>query len=254
MDAPDPQARPGVFVVVPALNEEAALPLVLAELPRERVNAIVVVDNGSTDRTAEVARAAGALVVHEPLRGYGRACLRGLRALRESPSGGLPDDAIVVFLDGDHSDFPADLPRLLEPIQSGRADFVVGSRVRGGASLRALLPQAWVGNRLACAMLRVLFGLRCSDLGPFRAIRADALAHLCMRDEGFGWTIEMQLKAHAAHLRVAEIPVRYRPRIGRSKITGTVRGSVLAAGKIFAWIVGWRLATLTGRRGIPRYR
>lgn len=234
-----------VGLVLPALNEEQALPLVLAELPRERDPIVVVVDNGSTDRTAEVARAAGAQVVREPRRGYGQACLTGLAWLL-SGEGLVPPLAegdVVVFLDADHSDYPEDLEALLAPILAGEADLVIGSRVLGGASLRALLPQAWFGNRLACFLMRLLFGARYTDLGPFRALRVEALRRLEMGDTGFGWTIEMQLKAWSRALRVREVPVRYRARVGQSKITGTIRGTLRAGAKILGWIAVWRLRT-----------
>jgi glycosyltransferase involved in cell wall biosynthesis len=236
-----------VGLVIPALDEERALPLVLAELPPGRVDIVVVVDNGSRDRTAEVARAAGAWVVREPRRGYGSACQAGLAALfgeHADPAQRVPRpldrDDVVVFLDADHSDFPADLPDLLAPILDDSADFVVGSRVLGGAGLRAMLPQAWFGNRLACLLMRVFFGLRATDLGPFRAIRAGALRDLALVDLDFGWTVEMQLKAHVAGLRTREVAVRYRPRVGTSKITGTLSGTLRAGWKILSWILGWR--------------
>ena len=251
-----------VGIVIPALDEEQSLPLVLDELPTGSFEVIVVVDNGSRDATAEVARRRGAHVVDEPRRGYGRACLSGLELLfgERDPELGdeafvpLSDDDIVVFLDGDHSDFPADLPALLRPLHAGEADFVIGSRVLGGASMDALLPQAWFGNRLACTLMRLLFGARYTDLGPFRAIRVEALRHLEMGDEDFGWTVEMQLKARVARLDVVEVPVRYRERIGRSKITGTLRGTLGAAKKILGWIFGWRLKLWFSPRCIPRYR
>lgn len=242
-------AGPRVVVLIPALNEEAALPRVLAEVPSAAVERVVVVDNGSTDRTAAVARDAGALVVHEPRRGYGRACLAGLAVLlgRSDALGAelepLAERDVVVFLDGDHSDYPADLPRLLEPLERGVADLVVGSRVLGGATMEAMLPQAWFGNRLACFLMRWLFGLRATDLGPFRAIRVAALERLEMSDPTYGWTVEMQLKAYVEGLRTVEVPVRYRPRIGDSKITGTLRGTLGAASKILGWIFAWRLRT-----------
>jgi len=231
---------PRVAVLIPALNEEDALPLVLEELPREGIERVCVVDNGSVDRTAEVAREAGAEVVPEPRRGYGQACLAGLRHLLEGPRALGPAD-VVVFLDADHSDFPADLPVVVEPVLQGRADLVVGSRILGGADMRALLPQAWFGNRLACFLMRVLFGARHTDLGPFRAIRVEALKSLRMRDTDFGWTVEMQLKARSFGLRVLEVPVRYRARIGKSKITGTIGGTIRAGIKILGWIATWRL-------------
>ncbi len=231
--------RPRVAVLIPALDEEAALPLVIAELPKERVDVLVVVDNGSRDRTGEVARAAGAFVVREDRRGYGRACLSGLEVLlgaRAAPFAPLGDQDVVVFLDGDHSDFPEELPLVAGPVLAGEADFVVGSRVAGPRGGRVLLPQARFGNALACALMRVLFG------------------HLAMRDEDYGWTVEMQLKARVARLTVREVAVRYRERIGTSKITGTLAGSARAGFKILAWILGWRLALLRPGRGIPTFR
>jgi glycosyltransferase involved in cell wall biosynthesis len=240
--------------LIPALDEERALPLVLADLPPGLVDLVVVVDNGSRDGTARVARERGCEVVFEPRRGYGRACQTGLAWLLDSGAPALADSDVIVFLDADYSDYPEDLPALLEPLLSGRADLVIGSRVLGGAGMRAMLPQAWFGNRLACLLMRVLFGARTSDLGPFRAVRVGALRHLCMRDPDFGWTIEMQLKAHTAQLAVREVPVRYRERIGQSKITGTLLGTLRAGAKILAWIFAWRLATLIPARRIPRYR
>jgi len=255
----DRRAGPRVGLVMPAFNEEQALPLVLGELPRELLDRVVVVDNGSTDRSGEVARTHGAEVVREERRGYGQACLAGLARLlgtEGEPEPGAPDplgdEDIVAFLDSDHSDYPEDLASLLEPLRAGRADFVIGSRVLGGADMRALLPQAWFGNRLACFLMRVFFGARYTDLGPFRAIRVDCLKRLEMRDTTFGWTVEMQLKARTQRLAVVEVPVRYRPRIGQSKITGTVSGTVKAATKILGWIIAWRLRLLLGRAGSPR--
>jgi len=232
-------------IVLPARDEEAALPLVLAELPRARAPHVVVVDNGSRDGTARVAVAAGATVVSEPRPGYGQACLAGLAWLLDG-RGLVPplcDDDWLVFLDADHSDYPEDLERLLAPLEAGTAEFVLGSRILGGADLHALLPQAWFGNRLACVLMRVLFGARHTDLGPFRALRVGALRALAMGDTGFGWTIEMQLKAHSLGLAVTEVPVRYRARIGKSKITGTLSGTLRAGFKILGWILCWRVRT-----------
>lgn len=225
-------------VVIPALDEEAAIGRVLADLPRDRVGRIIVVDNGCTDRTAAVALAHGATVVREPRRGYGAACLRGIRAAG-------PCD-VLVFLDADYSDHPDELPRLLAPLRQGGADLVIGSRMRAPASRRALLPQARFGNRLAAVLLNALFGGRTSDLGPFRAIRRDALLRLEMDDHGFGWTVQMQARALARGLRVVEVPVSYRPRIGRSKISGTVAGSVRAGTRILLTIARERIKA--GRR------
>ena len=218
-----------VGIIIPARNEAAALGQVLAELPPRLVHEIVVVDNGSTDDTPNVATRAGARVVREPAPGYGRACLAGIAAL---------DPAVdtVVFLDGDHSDYPDDLAKLLAPITAGRADLVIGSRTVL-AEPGSLTIQQRVGNWLACALMRWLFGVRYTDLGPFRAIRREALAHLQMADQAFGWTAEMQAKAALRKLRVVEVPVRYRPRIGRSKISGTVGGTLRAGQAILSTIV-----------------
>ncbi len=226
-------ARARVAVVIPAVDEEEALPRVLFEIPHDLVSEVVVVDNGSTDRTAEVARAGGARVVHEPRRGYGAACLAGIAA--------VPDSDVIVFLDGDHSDFPDDLRLLLPPVLRGEADLVIGSRMVDRASRAALLPQARFGNWLATFLMRLLFGIRCTDLGPFRVIRRQALMALGMQDRDYGWTVEMQLRAHFGQLRVTEVPVRYRRRLGRSKISGTVRGVVLAGWKILGTIARYRL-------------
>lgn len=249
-------SRVRIGLVIPALDEERALPLVLAELPLGAVSVIVVVDNGSRDRTAEVARAAGAIVVREERRGYGRACRTGLDHLlgRIAIDGidPLGQGDVVVFLDGDHSDFADELLDVAGPVLSGEADFVVGSRMLGAG--REVLPaHSRLGNALACVLMRVLFGARHTDLGPFRAIRVDALEHLCMQDEDYGWTVEMQLKACVARLVVREVPVRYRERIGTSKITGTLRGSLGASVKILRWIIGWRLALSRPGRRIPRF-
>jgi glycosyltransferase involved in cell wall biosynthesis len=245
-----------VAILIPALDEEAALPAVLAEIPARFAGRIVVVDNGSRDRTAEVAREGGAHVVHEPRRGYGQACLAGLDALLGGSEGHPPlgDDDVIVFLDADHSDFPEDLPAVCRPVLSGGVDLVIGSRMIDAESRAALLPQARFGNRLACLLMRLLFGAHHTDLGPFRAIRVDALKHLHMGDRDYGWTIEMQLKAAVARLRVLEVPVRYRARIGESKITGTLAGTLGASWKILGWILGWRLALLFSARRIPRFR
>jgi glycosyltransferase involved in cell wall biosynthesis len=222
-----------VDAIVPALDEELALPALLDEIPAGVLRRVVVVDNGSRDRTREVARAHGAEVVEEGRRGYGAACLRGMAALAERP----PD--AVVFMDADGSDDPAELARLLEPLAEGRADLVLGSRTLGGAHIEpgALSPQARAGNLVATALIRLLYGARHTDLGPYRAIRWDALARLKMADLDWGWTAEMQVKAIRGQLRVVEVPVSWRRRrAGTSKISGTVRGVIGAGYKILTTI------------------
>jgi glycosyltransferase involved in cell wall biosynthesis len=222
-----------VDVVIPALDESLSLPLVLADLPRALVRHVVVADNGSTDGTGAVAAAAGCVVAFEPRRGYGSACLAGLAWLRASSA---PPE-VVVFLDADHSDHADELPSLLAPIAEGRADLVVGSRATGIREQGALLPQQRVGNAVAALLIRALYGASVTDLGPFRAIRWEALERIGMADRGYGWTAEMQVKAFAAGLRYAEVPVSYRRRVGRSKIAGTLRGTVGAGIKIVATIL-----------------
>jgi glycosyltransferase involved in cell wall biosynthesis len=237
-----------VDVVIPALNEEASLPLVLAALPRPPVRRVVVADNGSRDGTARVAREGGAVVVPAARRGYGSACLAALDHLR---SHGPPD--VVVFVDADYSDHPEELPRLIAPLLAGDADLVIGSRVLGEREPGALLPQARAGNLVACTLIRLLYGHRYTDLGPFRAALWPALERLGMADPDFGWTAEMQVKALRHGLRVAEVPVSYRRRVGVSKITGTVVGTVRAGYKIL-WTVlrhsrGARQGSGEGPRG-----
>jgi glycosyltransferase involved in cell wall biosynthesis len=194
------------------------------------VTAVVVVDNGSTDRTAEVAACHGGCVVRQPERGYGAACLLGIETARQF------DPEVLVFLDGDYSDHPEEMPALLAPIRRGDADFVIGSRTLGERASGALLPQARLGNWLACTVMRAIWGGRFTDLGPFRAIRLDALDRLRMRDRNYGWTIEMQIRALECGLPYAEVPVSYRPRIGQSKVTGTIRGTLGASAKILGVI------------------
>jgi len=208
-------------VIIPALNEEQSIGRVLDAIPRELAPDIVVVDNGSTDRTAEIAAQHGARVVPEPERGYGAACLRGIAALLE------PE--VVAFLDADLSDDPALLTDLVRPILEGRAELVIGSRMLGEREPGALPPHTLFGNWLAGRILTLLYGQPSTDLGPFRAIRLSALQRLQMSDRGYGWTMEMQAKAARLRLPTLEIPVPYRRRIGRSKITGSLRASAKAA-------------------------
>jgi glycosyltransferase involved in cell wall biosynthesis len=228
-----------VGVIIPAFNEERALPAVLAEIP-SWVDRIVVVDNGSTDNTAAVARTAGATVITEPRRGYGSACLAGIAV--------QGDMQILVFLDGDHSDYPDRMAKLVEPIASGECDFVLSSRLLGRREPGAMPPQAVWGNRLACFLMRILFGYRNTDLGPFRAIRTDVLERLHMVDRNFGWTVEMQIKAGRAKLRTREVPVPYRQRIGESKISGTISGTIKAGYKILYTIFKYGLFNRERRR------
>ncbi|MEX0878552.1 MAG: glycosyltransferase family 2 protein [Thermoanaerobaculia bacterium] len=231
----DPVARPRAAVIIPVFNERASLPLVVEAIPKALVDEIVVVDNGSTDGTDAIARDLPVRLVRESRRGYGSACLAGVEALAARP----PD--VLVFLDGDFSDHPDELPRLLREIEAG-AELVIGSRMLGSREPGALLPQARFGNALACLLIRLLYGHRYTDLGPFRAIRWAAYRRLGMRDTNFGWTCEMQVKALRKGLRVAEVPVSYRRRVGVSKITGTVPGTLKAGWKIL-WTIGrygWR--------------
>jgi glycosyltransferase involved in cell wall biosynthesis len=214
-----------VVVIIPALNEEDAIVRVLADIPG-LASEVIVVDNGSDDETSTRAEAAGVRVVREPIRGYGQACLAGIAALPK-------DTDIVVFLDGDYSDRPAEMVYIVEPLLRGTADLVIGSRVLGEREQGALLPQARFGNALATFLIRILYGVRYTDLGPFRAIRAEALLQINMVDRDFGWTVEMQVKAARRGLRGVEVPVSYRKRYaGASKVTGTLSGTLRAGWKI----------------------
>ena len=225
----DTRTNPRIRLIIPALNEAEGLGRVLDELPPNLFASVIVADNGSRDETPAVARSRGAQVVQEPRRGYGRACLAALDAL---PA----DTEIVVFMDADSSDLPGEAHRLVEPILQNQADLVIGSRTRGPAERGALRWQQRWGNRLAVTLIRWLYGFRYTDLGPFRAVRADALRRLEMQDPDFGWTVEMQVKALEGGLRVMEVPVSYRRRIGRSKISGTLLGT-LRAGKKIIWTI-----------------
>lgn len=217
--------NPKISLIIPAYNEESSIGLVLDSLPKNLLNQIIVVDNASDDSTARVAGKCGAQVVREERRGYGSACLKGISELS-------PDTEIVVFLDGDFSDHPEELPDLLKPIIEKEADMVIGSRMLGVREPGALLPQAYWGNRLAVFLIRLFWGFGYTDLGPFRAIRYQALKEINMVDVDFGWTVEMQIKAITHGLKIKEVPVSYRKRTGKSKITGTLSGTVKAGFKI----------------------
>jgi len=220
-----------VTVIIPALNEEQSLPLVLRDLP-DSIGQVILVDNGSIDGTAQAARDQGATVVEQPQRGYGAACLKGLSTIRTQVDQGVAAPRIVAFLDADYSDHPDLLPELVQPIFDDQADMVLGSRILGQREPGAMPPQCVYGNKLACFLMRRLFRVQYTDLGPFRAIDYAKLCELQMADENFGWTIEMQIKAAKAGLRYLEIPVPYRNRIGASKISGTLTGTVKAGTKI----------------------
>ena len=222
-----------ISVIIPAFNEEQSIALVIAALPQNQIHEIIVVDNNSTDNTARFAYEKGARVVEEKRKGYGSACLKGISELDN------PD--IVVFLDGDFSDYPEEIVHLIAPIEFGNMDFVLGSRMILPESRLALLPQSRYGNQLAVLLIRLFFHHQYTDLGPFRAIRYKSLKSIGMQDTNFGWTVEMQIKAVQKGLRILEIPVKYRNRIGVSKITGTISGSIKAGTKIIYTIFRYLL-------------
>ena len=222
-----------VSVIIPTYNEGQSIGLVLADIPAGIVQQVLVVDSESTDGTAQIARDMGAEVLHEPRRGYGRACLTGLAAVN------APD--VVVFLDGDYSDRPAEMSRLLEPLRSGAADIVIGSRLAGERMAGSMPWHAVAGNRLAARLIALLSGVRLTDLGPFRAARYHALIALGLRESTYGWPVEMIVKGSRRGLRITEVPVSYHPRIGSSKISGTFRGSIGAAWGILGAILKYQL-------------
>lgn len=215
-------------VLIPALNEEGSISKVIASIPAAYRNLVVVVDNGSTDHTALQARNSGAVVLTEPVRGYGRACLNGLDYLSrlETP----PE--VVVFLDGDFSDYPEEMPSLINPILEGKAHLVIGARGAVNRQSGSMTTPQIFGNWLSAKLIRFFYGVSFSDLGPFRAIRFSTLKKLDLRDKDFGWTVEMQVKAAKMKIPCMEVPVRYRKRIGKSKVSGTVKGTILAGYKI----------------------
>lgn len=221
-------SKPNIRVIIPAFNEQNAVGVVIDEIPKEWVSEIIVVDNGSTDDTFLQAQSRGATTLKEPKRGYGNACLKGMEHIANSDT--KPD--IVVYLDGDHSDYPEQLIDLVKPIINNEVDFVIGSRAMGNAERGSMTPQQIFGNWLATTLIKVLYRKKYTDLGPFRAIRYESLLTIGMEDRTYGWTVEMQLKAAKLNLRTKDIAVNYRQRIGVSKVSGTIKGTLGAGYKI----------------------
>lgn len=221
-----------IKVIIPAFNEENGIGEVIREIPKNLISEIIVINNASTDNTEQIAIEAGAIVLREPVPGYGRACLKGIDYLKQTQP--VPD--IVVFLDADHSDYPEEISEVLKPIMEGKADLVIGSRALGEREDGSMTPQQIFGNWLATRLLKLFYGVKFTDLGPFRAIRFNKLIDLEMQDKTYGWTVEMQLKAAKRRFQCVEVPVRYRKRIGFSKISGTVKGTIMAGYKILATI------------------
>lgn len=226
-----PEKTPKISLIIPAYNEADAIGQVLAEIP-ESVSEIIVVNNGSTDATPLAAAAAGATVLTENQKGYGYACLKGLEYIAQQEE--KPE--IVVFLDGDYSDYPEDLSKIIAPILTEGYDMVIGARVKELRESGSMTPQQIFGNALACWLMKIMFAAKYTDLGPFRAIRYASLLSLHMQDTTYGWTVEMQLKALRNHLKYKEVAVRYKKRIGISKVSGTVKGTIFAGVKILGWI------------------
>ncbi len=226
-----PEKTPKISLIIPAYNEADAIGQVLAEIP-ESVSEIIVVNNGSTDATPLAAAAAGATVLTENQKGYGHACLKGLEYIAQQEE--KPE--IVVFLDGDYSDYPEDLTKIIAPILTEGYDMVIGARVKELRETGSMTPQQIFGNALACWLMKIMFAAKYTDLGPFRAIRYASLLSLHMQDTTYGWTVEMQLKALRNHLKYKEVAVRYKKRIGISKVSGTVKGTIFAGVKILGWI------------------
>jgi len=223
-----------ILVIIPAFNEEESIGKVISDIPKDLVKEVVVVNNSSTDETTANASSAGATVIDEAQRGYGYACLKGIEYAASKTKNERPD--IIVFLDGDYSDYPEDMSGLVKPIIEDDVDMVIGSRALGNAEEGALLPQQVFGNWLATTLVRFLYGIKFTDLGPFRAIKFDKLLELNMTDKTYGWTVEMQVKAAKEKFKCTEVPVSYRKRIGVSKIAGTLNGSIKAGYKIL-WTI-----------------
>ncbi len=223
-----------IDVIIPAYNEEKSIGNVLRDIPKELVRDIIVCNNASTDNTKAVALANGAIVVDQPEKGYGNACLKGIGYLKEKSVEEQPD--IVVFLDGDYSDHPEEMPKLIQPITEEGMDMVIGSRSMGTLEKGAMMPQQIFGNWLATTLIKFFYNYQFTDLGPFRAITWKQLIAIDMQDRDFGWTVEMQVKAAKFGLKCTEVPMTYRKRIGVSKVSGTVRGTILAGHKIL-WTI-----------------
>ena len=226
------KAQPVIDVIIPAFNESKSIGGVIADIPKQIVREIIVIDNNSSDFTTDVSRNAGATVLQEKRQGYGSACLKGIEYLAAQSH--KPD--IVLFIDADYSDFPEEASQLIKPILESGYDLVIGSRSMGNKEKGAMTVQQIVGNKIAVVLMKFLYNIDFTDLGPFRAIRYDKLVELNMQDATYGWTVEMQVKAAKKGLRCCEVPVRYRKRIGHSKISGTVKGTVLAGYKIITTI------------------
>lgn len=224
--------NPIIDVIIPVYNEADSISKVIAEIPAHLVRHIIVCNNGSTDDTADLALKAGAKVVHQPIKGYGNACLKGMEYVSTLEI--LPD--IIVFVDGDYSDYPEEMPLFIEPILKNEVDMVIGSRALGSMESGAMMPQQIFGNWLATTLIKFIYNYEFTDLGPFRSIRYDKLMSMEMADKTFGWTVEMQVKAAKMNMKTMEVPVRYRKRIGKSKVSGTVKGTILAGHKIL-WTI-----------------
>lgn len=227
-------SKPLISVIIPAYNEEKSIGKVVNDIPRNIVDHVIVVNNNSTDSTVEVAREAGAIVLDEPRRGYGWACLKGIDHSKTL------NTEIVVFLDGDYSDYPEEIPDVLAPIFETDMDMVIGSRVLGKREKGSLTPQQIFGNWLATRLIRLFYRAKFTDLGPFRAIKSESLEKLKMADKTYGWTIEMQIKAAKHKMKFCEVPVNYKKRIGVSKVSGTIKGTVLAGIKIIFAVFKYR--------------
>lgn len=224
--------NPIIDVIIPVYNEADSISKVIAEIPAHLVRHIIVCNNGSTDDTADLALKAGAKVVHQPIKGYGNACLKGMEYVSTLEI--LPD--IIVFVDGDYSDYPEEMSLLIEPILKNEVDMVIGSRALGSMESGAMMPQQIFGNWLATTLIKFIYNYEFTDLGPFRSISYDKLMSMEMADKTFGWTVEMQVKAAKMNMKTMEVPVRYRKRIGKSKVSGTVKGTILAGHKIL-WTI-----------------